>query len=167
MKIQLPLLLKMNVIEYSGFFFLNVEVNKPISELYDNLTLTKTWIQNIIQYVVTLWSSGAIDILEKCCGLAHVKKSLLVLKNMFKLLRNPFHHLDTEHKRFQYFMNTKFLINPIEHKLGRREVRSQTHNSVSLNLKDRALSYIPLRQSQIIFRITRCPYRPVHLRNSP
>ncbi|XP_031340612.1 uncharacterized protein LOC116168774, partial [Photinus pyralis] len=127
------------------------EIRKFISQLYDKLTITKSCIQNIIQFVNAFLSSGVLDLLQKCCEVANGNTLPSQISNMFKLLKNPFLHLDTEHKRFKYFLQSNYLIEPFEQVLGLSGTRSAKKDIVSLVLKDRSFCYIPLKKTLKLF----------------
>lgn len=127
---------------------LNVSINKIISQLYDSIILTKIQIQSILDFLKQFLSNDLFDIIIQSLQL-HYKTSEFPsqIGKMFDLLKNPFHHLDTEYKRNNFFIKNKLLVCPTQVKLGRLPARSVKKGLVSLSLKEHSFSYISVKST--------------------
>ena len=65
---------------------------------------------------------------------------------MFEVLKNPFRHLQTEYKRFQYFESCGKYILPIPYEIDSREERIKSKGGVTLQMRKVLGQLIPLRK---------------------
>lgn len=130
---------------------LNHSVEYFIAQLYANVTLTKTVIQQIISNVIGFFNSNYLTIIKD--GLDIItndvkdKHILEELHSMLKSLSTCFDTLNTEYKRKKFFEKSKFYNKPSEIKVGSSPDRCHKKNSVTLVLKDRYATLVSLKQT--------------------
>lgn len=72
----------------------------------------------------------------------------------FKVISKYFNNFNTEYKRESFFENTKYFIRPSQIIIGTTTDESRRQNSVSLTIKDRTCSYVPIQnQLQTFFEL--------------
>lgn len=115
-------------------------VQQFISQLYDNVTMTKFLIQKIITSMISFLNSNFISIIVECVEsiIAHnseQQKLIDLLKSMLQTVQSSFDSLDNEYKRQNYFQSCPFCVKPVEVKVGTSPDRSTKQNCLSLTLK--------------------------------
>lgn len=66
-------------------------------------------------------------------------------------MHNKLSFFDTEYKRLQFFEKSTNFIKPDEHVIGTVSEESRKENRVSLNLKNRVCSYLPIKKQLQVF----------------
>lgn len=93
-----------------------------MSNLYENLSLTRAAIQLIINSINSLLSHDIFEYIKKILDIMthdkNVEKPKKILISMLNMLETPFCSLDTEYKREKFFDSTDALVRPVEHRLG-------------------------------------------------
>ncbi|CAG9765739.1 unnamed protein product [Ceutorhynchus assimilis] len=123
-----------------------------VSKLYNNLSLTRSTVDTVIQYFIAFLNSGVFNIAnELICNLNKQPDSKLSntlhspVLNIFEKIENCFSFLSTEYKRFKYFNSCGKFIKPIQCPIGTSTEESRKQGTVSLILKERFSVFIPMR----------------------
>lgn len=129
---------------------LDIAIQYLIAKLYDNLSLTKSDIQNIIEVFRNFCCSELLSRLEQIilnCNLNEVV-------NSFKIISEYFNNFNTEYKRETFFKRSKYFIKPSQIIIGSSLDESRRQNRVSLTIKNRTCCYIPIqKQLQQFFKL--------------
>lgn len=113
-----------------------------IANLYNNLSVTKSAIQNIISLLEYFFSDSLIKPLQKLVSTCDNNNILEGLK----CIQETFHNFGTEYKRMKHFENAKTYIKPLQFTVGTVQDESRKNNQVSLCLKNRTCSYVPITE---------------------
>jgi len=128
---------------------LDVAIQHLIAQLYDNLSLTKSDIQKIIEILQSFCCLELLNRLEQIilnCDLNEIVSS-------FKVISKYFGNFNTEYKRESFFKNMKYFIKPSQIIIGASPDESRRQNKVSLTIKNRTC-YVPIQeQLQQFFKL--------------
>lgn len=105
-------------------------VNKMVADFKDYLS--SPFFENLQKIVTTsLDPNLSPDLLQEIAG-------------MFRILSNPFHHLETEYKRLMHFENCGAYIPPVSYTIYTREERVKSKGKMTLNMRPVLGQYVPL-----------------------
>jgi len=129
---------------------LDIAIQHLIAQLYDNLSLTKSDIQKIIEIIQSFCCLELLNRLEQIilnCDLNEIVSS-------FKVISKYFDNFNTEYKRESFFKNMKYFIKPSQIIIGASPDESRRQNKVSLTIKNRTCCYVPIQeQLQQFFKL--------------
>lgn len=139
-----------------------------ISKLYDNFTVCRSAIQDVIEFTSDFLSSGMIDIVEESINEIFFETQNSVdttlhncIKTMFTSLKSPFNLVNTEYKRFKYFKKCDFLIDPVPYKFGVSTDRHSKNYKTSLVLKERSGYIVPVASTLKTFLEIPNTFKPI------
>lgn len=129
-----------------------------VSKLYANISLTRSFVQNIIDMIAELFASHSMkclmELLELCLNSINLTQELSTEINiLFRLIENPFKlfNLHTEFRRITFYSSCETFIKPELYVIGQSPSNFKVNNDVLMNLKNNTSVIIPLRKTLKIF----------------
>lgn len=124
---------------------LKLSVLEFMSKLYSDNSVSRAFIQKIIEYMKSFLHSGFISTLKSIINCLVSDKTIgSIVDNIFVSLINCVNFVDTEYKRTELFQNYENFIAPLPRILGFSQDVSQKKNETALILKQRTSIYIPI-----------------------
>ncbi|XP_051158546.1 uncharacterized protein LOC127279929 [Leptopilina boulardi] len=120
-----------------------------VSKFYSKAVLPRNVVQDLIDDTSNFLSHGCTNILKQKV-LTTLKSSnadpsdVDEISEMFNALESPFSHLDTEYKRFQYFMATGNFISANEFEIGKQLTQVKTDSGTIHKWVKVTAQHIPL-----------------------
>lgn len=71
----------------------------------------------------------------------------------FQIILKYFNNFNTEYKRESFFKKSKYFIKPSQIIVGTSTDKSRQQNDVSLTIKDKTCSYIPIKKQLQFFNV--------------
>lgn len=121
-----------------------------LGQFYDNLTLTRAVIQNVIDAIGSFLSSGFIESFKRYIEITLKKHNLSLdnnASNMLELIEFPFVNVNTEYKRLQLFEKSNCFIKPVPYSLGTSLDVKKGKGETSRTIKTSYGYLIPLDQT--------------------
>lgn len=124
-----------------------------VSSLYDNISVPRNQVQEIINYVSLIFKSKLFSVMRKVMPdtVKHNTKLNNFLNSCFKVLDKPFEKLETEYKRLQLFQSMGHYIEPTEIILDETLKLQTINNSPVAKVQKDKCAYVKLSHALIFF----------------